>query len=76
MVLLDILLKGDLTSVLLLTPTLLVLGHVLYWAIDPHHIRKYPGPLWAKFTDLWLGRVAGLGHRSEVVHDLHKQYGE
>jgi len=38
-------------------------------------MRSIPGPWLAKFTDAWLGRVAARGHRSEVVHQLHKQYG-
>ncbi|KAH8105783.1 hypothetical protein DFH11DRAFT_1732952 [Phellopilus nigrolimitatus] len=32
------------------------------------------GPVPARFSDLWLGWVAAQGHRSEVVHELHKKY--
>ncbi|KAK0466879.1 cytochrome P450 monooxygenase [Desarmillaria tabescens] len=35
----------------------------------------YPGPLLAKFSDAWLAYVAYQGYRSEVVHNLHRQYG-
>ncbi len=66
----------DAATVLLLVPTLVVLGHVGYYFLDPHHFRGYPGPLLAKFSDLWLGRIAAQGHRSEVVHELHQKYGE
>jgi len=32
-------------------------------------------PFFAKFSDIWLGWVASHGHRSDVVHELHKKYG-
>ncbi|KAI0826257.1 cytochrome P450 [Irpex lacteus] len=75
MALLDLLENLNVLSLALGIPALVVLGHVINWLIDPHKVRQYPGPFLAKFTDLWLGRVAANGHRSEVVHQLHKQYG-
>ncbi|KAH9934405.1 cytochrome P450 monooxygenase pc-bph [Fomitopsis serialis] len=51
------------------------LAHLLPYLTDPHALRSYPGPWLAKLSDVWLGRVAAQGHRSEVVHQLHKQYG-
>ena len=75
MAILDILENLNVVSLALGIPALVVLGHVLNWLIDRHNIRQYPGPFFAKFTDLWLGRVAANGHRSEVVHELHKQHG-
>lgn len=39
-------------------------------------VRKYPGPLLAKFTDFWLLRKAMAGHRFQTVHEQHKKYGE
>ncbi|KAH9849884.1 cytochrome P450 monooxygenase pc-bph [Lenzites betulinus] len=52
-----------------------LLAHVIPYILDPHGIRAYPGPFWAKLTDLWLGKVAASGHRSEEVYNLHKKYG-
>lgn len=52
-----------------------IAGHLLPYFLDPHGIRSYPGPFLAKFTNLWLGRIAALGHRSEVVHGMHEKYG-
>lgn len=66
----------DVQTILLLIPTTVVLVHVINYLVDPHKIGKYPGPFFAKFSEVWLGRVAAEGHRSEVVHELHKQYGE
>lgn len=66
----------SLQSWLVLLVTIVVVAHVVPYFADPHAIRAYPGPFLAKFTDLWLGRVATQGHRSEVVHELHRQYGE
>ncbi|KAI0302392.1 cytochrome P450 monooxygenase pc-bph [Multifurca ochricompacta] len=45
------------------------------WLLDPHGLRSFPGPFLARFSDLWLGRVAQQGHRSEIVHALHEKYG-
>ncbi|KAF8270465.1 cytochrome P450 monooxygenase [Lactarius quietus] len=63
------------TSVILLVPVLVILGHLVPWIVDPHGLRSFPGPWLACFSDLWLGRVARQGHRSEVVHELHEKYG-
>lgn len=60
---------------LVAVPVLVVLAHVIPWLVDVHGIRSYPGPFWARFTDLWLGWVAAQGHRSEVVHEMHNKYG-
>ena len=51
-------------------------AHLVPYVVDAHGIRYIPGPWLAKFTDAWMGRVAAGGHRSEVVHEMHKQYGE
>ncbi|TFY76249.1 hypothetical protein EWM64_g7765 [Hericium alpestre] len=67
--------KLDLVSVAVLIPTLVVLAHVIPYWVDPHGLRQYPGPWLAKYSDLWLARVTAQGNRSEVVHELHKQYG-
>lgn len=62
--------------ILSLVPLLIVFVYFLTWLIDPHGLRSFPGPWLARFSDLWLGRVAQQGHRSEVVHKMHKKYGE
>jgi len=49
--------------------------HLVPYVVDSRGIRTIPGPWLAKYTDAWLGRVAARGHRSEVVHELHKKYG-
>jgi benzoate 4-monooxygenase len=56
-------------------PVTLILLHVIPYLLDPHKIRKYPGPFFAKFSDIWLGWVSKSGHRSEVVHQIHQKYG-
>jgi hypothetical protein len=64
------------TIFLSLVPALLVLVHFIQWLVDLHGLRSFPGPLLARFSDLWLGRVAKQGHRSEVIHKMHEKYGE
>ncbi|KAL5522616.1 hypothetical protein ACEPAG_8633 [Sanghuangporus baumii] len=54
-----------------------LVGHLAFYLIDSHNIRanKITGPLLARFSDAWLGWVQAHGHRSQIVHDLHKQHG-
>ncbi|KAJ7238281.1 cytochrome P450 monooxygenase [Mycena haematopus] len=42
---------------------------------DPYRIRKYPGPVLAKFTYGWLLWIGMSRRRSEIIHDMHKKYG-
>jgi benzoate 4-monooxygenase len=65
----------DLSTIAVAIPAAFVLIHVVPYFYDPHGIRLYPGPFIAKFSDIWLGLVAKNGHRSEVVHEMHKKYG-
>ena len=75
MSLLDSLLAFDFATWAVIGLSAIVLFHLVPYLVDSHHIRGYPGPLLAKFSDVWLGYVAAQGHRSEQVHELHKQYG-
>ncbi|KAK0202468.1 cytochrome P450 monooxygenase [Desarmillaria ectypa] len=68
-------LHTDLPTVFTTIIVLAVLIHLAPYLIDSHRLRLYPGPLLAKFSDVWLAFVAYKGHRSEVVHDLHRKYG-
>jgi benzoate 4-monooxygenase len=49
--------------------------HLVPYVVDRGGIKTIPGPWLAKFTDAWLGRVAAGGHRSDIVRELHRQYG-
>jgi benzoate 4-monooxygenase len=55
---------------------LVVLVHLFSYLADPYQIRSYPGPFLAKFSDAWLGCIAALGQRSEIVHQMHLKYGK
>ncbi|RDB28044.1 Benzoate 4-monooxygenase [Hypsizygus marmoreus] len=67
--------RVDLPTLAVIIPSVIVIAHVVPWLYDSHGIRLYPGPLLAKFSDLWLGVVSKNGHRSEVIHEIHKKYG-
>ncbi|KAJ7609928.1 cytochrome P450 monooxygenase [Roridomyces roridus] len=54
---------------------LIVLSHVLLFVIDPYGIRKHPGPVIARYSHIWLAVISQRGHRSEVIHAMHKRYG-
>ena len=62
-------------TLLIFAPTVVLLSYILNYLVDPHGIKSIPGPLFAKFTDAWLAWVSKEGHRSEVVHELHKELG-
>src|SRR5258706_267383 len=34
-------------------PVIPILIHVIPYLVDSHKIRKYPGPFFAKFSDIW-----------------------
>ena len=76
MTLVERLLNVNPTSVILLIPTLVILGHLVPWLVDPHGLRSFPGPWLAHFSDLWLGRASRRGRRSVAVHEMHQKYGE
>ncbi|RXW15522.1 hypothetical protein EST38_g10327 [Candolleomyces aberdarensis] len=65
----------SLSNALYLIPVAVVIVHLVPYLLDSHGVRKYPGPLVARFSDIWLGLVSKGGHRSEVVHKMHQQYG-
>ena len=58
-------------------PAFVVAGLLMQYVLDCYNIRSngIKGPILAQLSDLWLGWVAAHGHRSEVVHELHKKYG-
>ncbi|KAH9949850.1 cytochrome P450 monooxygenase pc-bph [Amylocystis lapponica] len=49
--------------------------HFFPYLIDPHGLRAYPGPFFAKFTDAWMAMSASRGRRSEEVYKLHQRFG-
>lgn len=65
----------NLPTVLTLLLSTVVFVHLVPFIADPFSQRRIPGPFLAKFSDLWLGWVTSHGHRSDVVHELHKKYG-
>ena len=68
---------GDYATGIISASALVVLAiHLVPYVVDAHGIKSIPGPWLAKFTDAWLGRVAAGGLRSEVIHEMHKQYGK
>lgn len=53
-----------------------LLSILIPFILDPNGFRKYPGPLPAALSKLWLARQAGRGNRYEVVHAQHKRHGK
>ena len=67
--------RVNIPTLVVLVPIAILLVHIVPYLPDPHGIRLYPGPFLAKFSDAWLGWVSSHGHRSEIVHEMHKKYG-
>ena len=68
--------SGYSTDIVSMSALAVLAAHLVPYFVDTHGIKSIPGPWLAKFTDAWLGQVAAGGHRSEVVHEMHKQYGQ
>ena len=49
--------------------------HLVPYVVDRRGMRSIPGPWLAKFSDAWLGRISARGHKSDVIRELHRQYG-
>jgi hypothetical protein len=58
----------------LLVTVLLI--HVVPYVLDRQHIRRYPGPLLAGFSDAWLAWVARQGRIMTAVHEEHAKRGK
>lgn len=67
-----------LSSVSRFYPHILGLLYVTYLISQyfKHGLHRYPGPLWARFTDLWR-YIDVRGRRPEATHiALHKKHGD
>ncbi|KAK9893895.1 isobutene-forming enzyme and benzoate 4-hydroxylase [Cystobasidium minutum MCA 4210] len=53
-----------------------ILAHVAFYLLDPHNLRKFPGPRLAAFSDLWLMQKARSGKRYLHINEAHKKYGK
>ncbi|GAA5875305.1 hypothetical protein JCM3774_005774 [Rhodotorula dairenensis] len=59
------------------TPLILVFLYIAIPFLTTHaSLRKYNGPVAAKFTRLWLALQTRRGNRYEKVHEQHAKYGK
>lgn len=56
-------------------PVAAVLLQIIVYLGDPHHLRTYPGPFLAKFTDAWIAWSVSRNRWSLSVEEAHKKYG-
>ena len=63
--------RGQLRSLLLLG----LLAHSVYSNFDKSSLKSYPGPLFARLSDLWLTWITARGRVNRVVAEAHKVYG-
>lgn len=68
---------GNLTAwEFVLRGLLLVAGiNVYVYFVDRYSLRRYPGPFFAKFSYGWMFFTGLTFRRSEIVYQMHKQYG-
>ncbi|KAJ7734827.1 cytochrome P450 monooxygenase [Mycena metata] len=48
---------------------------IVSYLLDPHGLRKYPGPFFAKFTYGWLLWLGITRRRAEKIQEIHRKYG-
>ncbi len=48
---------------------------VIFYRLTLHPLARYPGPFFAKFTDIWLAYYAWKGSRHLAFQNAHEQYG-
>lgn len=50
---------------------------ILVYRLSPFHpLARYPGPLVAQISALWMAFIASRGKRHLYLHSLHEQYGD
>ncbi|KAM5351200.1 hypothetical protein ACJ41O_003923 [Fusarium nematophilum] len=54
---------------------LLLLGFKILWEIFFSPLRVFPGPILAKFTDVYRAVIAAQGHADKANREWHKKYG-
>ncbi|KLO15649.1 high nitrogen upregulated cytochrome P450 monooxygenase 2 [Schizopora paradoxa] len=53
-----------------------LLGSIVAYRLSPAHpLYRYPGPLAAKVSKLWMMRITSQGKMHEYVRSLHEKYG-
>lgn len=52
-----------------------ILVHVLPYLADKLHLRRYPGPPLARFSDVWLAWHCARGSINRAVLEAHRTYG-
>ncbi|ETS74955.1 hypothetical protein PFICI_13439 [Pestalotiopsis fici W106-1] len=65
--------RENFSLVLLSLPLILLFWYL--WTAFRSPLRQYPGPLLAKWTNLWRLYHVSTGNSHQVFHDLHKKYG-
>jgi benzoate 4-monooxygenase len=59
-----------------LTASLVVVWYYLYpYLVTYRHLRRIPGPLAARLSNIWLLRACRFGKRYAVVDRIHSQFG-
>lgn len=65
----------DVTSIVCVLATVVILTYLVPYLVDPHGLRSYPGPFVAKFSKLWMAQAALQGRTATAVREMHKKYG-
>ncbi|KAJ6567968.1 cytochrome P450 [Mycena vulgaris] len=63
------------TLVSVIAAVAVCVGLLVPYFRDFYRIRKYPGPLLARFTYGWLLWAGVTRRRSRIIHELHEKYG-
>ncbi|KZT10043.1 cytochrome P450 [Laetiporus sulphureus 93-53] len=53
----------------------ILLSYVVPYLVNTNGLRSYPGPIFAKFTSVWLAWIIKRGRWSKTVEELHRTHG-
>lgn len=67
--------SSDLLVVSLILVAALLLAYIIPFFVDQYGLRGIPGPMSAKFSNLWLARLAFKGTNLTAVHKQHEKHG-
>lgn len=62
-------------SIILLATLILFTSCQIIYELFLSPLSRFPGPFWARLTDLWHVRLVRSGYEHTTVYALHEKYG-
>lgn len=62
-------------AIILIAATVLWISYQVIYELCLSPLSPFPGPFWARFTDLWHVAVVTIGQEHTTIYALHEKYG-